>query len=141
MLGYTVEFENEFGNVLKHFEDQFQTGLEDMAEAVRADAFESMPVHPDYESAPAGEPPYSHTETFRKSLRTAAMPGHVMIGVLASEVGLRGAWFEFGGRPPPEGAKRGSRGKRHWKQHPFLGPALDRQKATFAPRVAQGGFT
>ena len=140
MIAAEVEKESLFGRVAAAVTAQAQAGLRSMAEAVVATAYESMPVHgrtpadPDYAAAPAGEPPYSHTETLRSSLAYAIDGDRFLVGTLKSKVGVRGAVLEFGGRPasPERMAKR----RKRYKHHPFIGPAMTKNLSSFAPRVA-----
>jgi hypothetical protein len=135
-----VVVETKFSGIVDAALEQATAGLHSMAQAVVDTARESMPVHgrrrgdPGYASAPEGEPPYSHTETLAGSLDYGVDNGYFVVGPRSSEVGVRGAVLEFAARP---GTKSG---KRKYKRHPFLRPALDNNLDTFAPRVA-GGFT
>ena len=135
-----------FDKIEKKVLKQARVGTKSFAEAVMQDAWESMPVvgrHPSdprYAHAPEGEPPYSHTEVLRDSLAVAeGTDGKWYGGTRYSEVGLRGVFLEFGGRPLKEGEKGRPR-RRRLKPHPFIQPALNRQLHTFAPLVA-GSFT
>ena len=140
MIAAEVKKESLFGHVVAVVTEQAQAGLRSMAEAVIDTAYESMPVHgrtpadPDYSAAPAGQPPYSHTESLREALAYAVDGDRFLVGTLRSKVGVRGAVLEFGGRPgtPEQMAKR----RKRYKHHPFIGPALDKNLDTFAPRVA-----
>ena len=125
---------------------QARAGTRSFAEAVMKRAFDSMvvrgrsPSDPSYEHAPEGKPPFSHTEVLRRSLTVAeGADGKWYAGTRYSEVGLRGVWLEFGGRPLKEGQKGGKR-KRRLKPHPFIKPALTAELHTFVQHVT-GSFT
>ena len=145
MIGAEVEKIDLFGAVKVQILQQSRDGLLSMGKAVIDTAWESMPVHgrkesdADYETAPAGAPPYSHTETLREALAFAVEDGFLYVGTLFSKVGVRGAVLEYGGRARSKKRKT-RRSGRAYKPHPFIGPALDKQRDTFAPRVA-GSFT
>ena len=160
MFGALVTVNSTFDEVLDHVIEQAYEGVRSMGQAVLEDAIGSMkfgglPEHRQgggfYESAPDGETPRSHTRKFIDSLDIAIENGRAFAGSKASEVGLRGSWFEFGNRPLLKaGDVIGNHvltrdevahfRKRQYKQHPWLGPALDRQFDTFVPRVV-GAFT
>jgi len=148
MFGAEVTVYSTFDDVADEVIEQAHEGVRSMGQAVLEDAIGSMkfgglPEHRHgggfYESAPEGEPPRWHTRGFIGSLDIAIEGGRVFAGSKASDVGLRGSWFEFGNRPLQPGEVAHSR-KRQYKQHPWLGPALDRQFDTFVPRVV-GTFT
>ena len=146
MIGAEVEKVNLFGAIVAEVENQSRDGLLDMGKAVVQTAWDSMPVHGlkegdvGYATAPAGEPPYSHSETLRSALAFAIQNGYLYVGTLFSVVGVRGAVLEFGGRQVPVWRNKSRRSGRAYKPHPFIGPALDKNLDTFAPRVA-GTFT
>ena len=146
MFGAKIEIIDTFDQVLRHVELQSQKGLEGLAEAVKKDAAGSMeerhgvkPSDKGYAHAPDKSPPYVHTGTLRRSIEVTATKGRVFAGTRYSVVGERGAWLEFGGRPLEPGQK-GRKRNRDLKEHPFIGPALDRNIGTFVKRVS-GSFT
>ena len=154
MIGVEVTIIDKFDDVEKAILDQSQVGMESMAEAVLDAATDSMEYGGPapkrgykkrrlsdkriYESAPEGEPPRWHTGGFIDSIDIAIKSDRLIVGSKSSDVGLRGAWFEFGGRPLKPGEKMHPRQKK-WKQHPWIRPALKAEIDTFAPRVA-GSF-
>ena len=138
MIGAEVEKVNLFGAIEREFLGRSHDGLLSMGKAVIQTAWDSMPVADG--PAPSGEPPHSHTETLRNALAFAIEHDYLYVGTLFSEVGVRGAVLEFGGRRDPVMSRKRSRRTGKYKPHPFIGPALDKNLDTFAPRVA-GGFT
>ena len=142
-VGATVELDDQFQALEKFVLQGSHAGLLIHAEAVKVSAQESMlVVKDDKKHAPAGEPPYVHTGKFKASIDVAESGGFIYVGPKGSEVGLRGAWFEFGGRPQSEDAKKRNRRskKREWKWHPSIGPAMEREQPRFAQRVADATF-
>lgn len=115
MIGAEVEKDDLLGAVATQILNQSRQGLLSMGAAVFQAAFDSMPVHgrkesdADYETAPAGEPPYSHTETLRDALACSVVGDYLFAGTLFSKVSVRGAVLEFAAREQPENMKRKSR--------------------------------
>ncbi len=145
MLDVKVTKLSFFTEVQEKILEQANIGTKSMAEAVAEDAKGSMaeggaPGAADYKVAPPGKPPYRHKSKLWGSIDIAEDgKGRWYAGTRFSEVGLRGVYLEFGGRELKPGEK-GKPRKRKLLPHPFMGPALDRQIDTFAPRVA-GTFT
>ena len=143
IVGATVELDDQFQALQKFVLEGSHAGLLIHAEAVKATAQASMKVaESESEHAAAGEPPRVHAGKFRASIDVAESGGFIYVGSKASEVGLRGAWFEFGGRPQTDEAKKRNRRskQRQWKWHPTIGPAMDLEQPKFAQRVADATF-
>jgi len=136
----TVETEGRFGESEKEILERAKDGVKRQAEAILKLSQESMEkALPGEPPAPPDEPPRIRTGTFYGSLDVAGSDGFYRVGAKYSEVGLRGAWFEFGGRevkPWEKGKKR----KRKYHLHPFVSPPHEEELPNFAPRVA-GTFT
>jgi len=139
-----VEIDDQFQAVQKFVLEGAHAGLVEHAESVLDVAAGSMRVATSRDDhAAAGEPPNVQSGKFRSSLAWAEQGGFIYVGSKASEVGQRGAWFEFAGREQPEEMKRKSRRstKRKWKPHPFIGPAMEKEQPNFTGRVAKAAFT
>lgn len=149
-VGMEVITEFKFAELEKFVIDGARLGVIQQAEAIKQVAQDSMKDggkdpsdKANYKTAPEGEPPYVHTGKFRGSIDIAETGGFYQVGPRYSEVGLRGIWFEYGGRAQPQDMKRKSRrGKRKWKNHPFITPAYGLEESKFVKRVAAlGAFT
>lgn len=139
----TVELDDQFQALQKFVLEGSHAGLLIHAEAVKVSAQKSMQeTSDDKEHAKPGEPPRVHTGKFRASIDVAESGGFIYVGSKGSEVGLRGAWFEFGGREQSDEAKKRSRRskKRQWFPHPSIVPATKKEQPYFAQRVADATF-
>ncbi len=140
MIGAKISHQDEFGKLWKHIERQSQRGLEAQGEAVVKEMVAPMEQHgvkpsdEGYKTAPAGKPPYRHTGVFAGSITYVVEDGRVFAGPRHSQVGDRGAIFEFGGRELKPGEKGRPRMRKYFP-HPFVGPAFDKQSDRFAPRI------